>query len=520
MATEAGAWERLAKHTSTSSQALRAYLDGQSAYRRGGYRDAIRFFRRALEIDASFAMAGLGLANAAERINALDERSRGLAVAWTAREDLIDRDRVYLAALVGPRYPAPSPEREQLSAWERAAAQLPDRADVWHGLGARLFYDGRLLGIADWQTRAASAFRRAADLDPRFASPLQFLVQLAATAGDTSEVRRAAAAYLRLDSIGDLAGFVKWRAAIALSDSGRLRGLRRALPSQPTASLRAIVLSSQYNGIGLLDAERALAVLRDRAVRAAERRDLQFAAHALALNRGQPSLARQALLELEATQPFSDSRAASRLRVLDALYGEGDPAQGSLGVSRLRSHGRSDRSSASVDDDDDRCVAAQWDAWHASPRAAGADTTMGRSTTDLESTTVCDALAHAIDAVQLRRPDAAALLTQLDSLVSFGPPLGAVRGYVHLAMARLYAAIGDSARASIVVRRRPHMQEWPDYLAVQLREEGRLLTARRDSTEALRAYRLYLALRTSPEAAVRPEVDEVRAEVLRDGVRP
>lgn len=54
VAQAAGMSERLANHTTTSLRALRAYLDGLAAYRRGAYLAALEHFRSALESDPSF----------------------------------------------------------------------------------------------------------------------------------------------------------------------------------------------------------------------------------------------------------------------------------------------------------------------------------------------------------------------------------------------------------------------------------------------------------------------------------
>ncbi|HJU72257.1 MAG TPA: BTAD domain-containing putative transcriptional regulator, partial [Gemmatimonadaceae bacterium] len=145
VAQAAGMSERLAHHTTTSLRAMRAYLDGQVAYRRGAFRQALGHYRSALEHDPTFAMAGLGLALAADRVSASSDLSRGLTTAFQHRSELIERDRVFLEALAGPRYPAASAERERLMAWERVVAATPDRAQAWVGLGRQLFYKGRLL---------------------------------------------------------------------------------------------------------------------------------------------------------------------------------------------------------------------------------------------------------------------------------------------------------------------------------------------------------------------------------------
>jgi len=55
-----GTSSQLAELTTASLPALRAYLDGQSSYRRGSYGAAVRHFERALEIDSTFALAAWG----------------------------------------------------------------------------------------------------------------------------------------------------------------------------------------------------------------------------------------------------------------------------------------------------------------------------------------------------------------------------------------------------------------------------------------------------------------------------
>jgi hypothetical protein len=90
-----------------------------------------------------------------------------------------------------------------------------------------------------------------------------------------------------------------------------------------------------------------------------------------------------------------------------------------------------------------------------------------------------------------------------------------MRGYANLAVANLYAQLGDSVAARAAVRRRPHMEEWPYYLAAQLLLEGRLASAAGDTVAALRSYRHYLRLRESSVAGSRAEVKEVEALVAR-----
>jgi hypothetical protein len=445
----------------------------------------VNHYKRALEIDSAFAMAALGLAQAAERIGARVERERGLTTAWAVRSELNERDRVYLDALAGPRYPAPSSEREQLMAWERAASVTPSRAEVWHELGERFFFDGQLLGIRNWEARAVAAFERAAELDPLFASPLQFLVQLAAHRGDTTAVREVASRYLQLDSVGDLSAFVRWRSATALGDSGSLAALRDGFRTTPTPSLQLITLSSQFHAVEGRDAERALGVLLSRAARGGERMDVQLARHALALNRGRPAAAREILDDIEDLEPFT-ARAA-RLRVLDAMYADGDTAAIRTSVRRLDGGGEDRLENA--------CVAGQWRAWQRDARAV-------RPVIDILVNRVpaCALLLESIASVLERRPEAAGHLARLDSLMIFAEGLGEMRPYMNIALARLYETRGEPARALSAVRRRPHLQHWALYLSAALHNERRLASAVGDTAAARRAFDHLLVLQ--PESQV------------------
>ncbi|MGH7712330.1 MAG: hypothetical protein ACREOG_13655, partial [Gemmatimonadaceae bacterium] len=405
VAQAAGMSARLANYTTTSVRAMRDFLDGQAAYRRGAYREALGHFRSALEHDATFAVAGLGLAQAAERANASSDLNRGLTTAFQYRAELIERDRTYLEALAGPRYPAPSPERERLAAWERVVASTPDRAEAWVGLGRQLFYRGRLLGIGDADERAAAAFERARELDDALAAPLPFLLQLSARRGDSTAVRATVGAYLQLDSMADLSGFVRWRSAVALGDSGSLTNIRRTFASMAAPSLRWIALSSLYNATGR-DAERALMSLRSRTVRANDRLDLMLAEHAVALNRGELRRAQRIIDAIEDAQPMSTL--PLRRRVLDALYADGDSAVAQRNANRLAPHlsatsarksVRSGTAPDSIRDAENVCVAGQWHAWQGDRQAAGR-ALASLTGYDGSASAACRALIEAVVAVR------------------------------------------------------------------------------------------------------------------------
>ena len=519
IASQAGEGERLASYTSASLPALRWYLRGQSAFRAGRYVEAVQHFSRAVQRDTAFAMAGLGLALAADHINAVEERERGLAIAWREREALAERDRAYLDAFAGPRYPAITPDAERLGAWERAAAAVPDRGDIWNELGERLLEDGRSLGIKEPDERAVAAFRRARSLDPTLPQPLQYLVQLAARAGDQRAIRSTWSEYARLDSASDIADFLRWRVAVALGDSAGLEAARGRLASASTLSLRSIAQATLFDALESTDAETALTAMRSRAARNDEQMDALLGQHALALNEGRIDDAAAIVEDIEDAAPTS--RLHLRLRVADALFSEGDTTVAREAVrALLEPAARPTRgTSAMPADPADACIAEQWRISRGELDGARQTITTlrGRSLGDdaPDEAAVCALLLDAMLAVSERQPDAIRLVERADSVVRSGPVGDEMRGYATLVLARLYRSLGEREAALTAIGRRPYMRGWPAYLSTYLREEGRLAAQEGERGTAARAYEQYLTLRASPDTELQPQVDSVRAELAR-----
>jgi hypothetical protein len=294
--------QRLTSLTSTSFPALRAYLDGQVRYRRGRYAEAVTQFRKALELDSTFALAALGLLAAGNRTGEYEAVYRGEALAWTARARLNPRDLAYLVALIGQGYSDTTTYAHLLGSTERFVALAPDRAEAWTSLGDALFYYGEMLGIPTAHGRAASAYRRAIELDPTFAPAIDQLAILAARAGDSATIRRLAGFYGRNNPAGQSAAVVRWRIAVALNDSSALRRIRAKFGEMLPDELVTIGQLSQYDGVGLEDAQRVQAAMQASESRLPYRGAILAEIGALALNRGRPA---EALRSREAWQELS-----------------------------------------------------------------------------------------------------------------------------------------------------------------------------------------------------------------------
>ena len=517
LARQAGEVEaRVATLTSTSLPALRAYLGGQAAYRRGEYGPAVKHFHDALDLDSTFALANLGLASAETWVSG----GAGLTVAWTNRARLTWRDRALLAALVGPQYPGPSSLPGRRAAWVRALEVLPDQPEAWFWLGEFYFHEGGALRLATPHRWAAQALERAISLDSTFAAPLVHRIDLAAMDGDTALVRRLGARYVTIDSTGDLAAYVQWRVATSLGDTRALSRLRAKMDRLPTVSLWEIENIGQLDAVGLEDVERAAAALQRREGAGPERWLSLTYSYNLALNRGRPHAALATLGALDVATPAGHD--ALHALVLDGLFGGGDSgaaAQAARQLSR-RAQATLERRPDTRDQQlRDLCVSELWRATHRDFSSVDQAIDRLRPSEPRSEQHLCASMLRAIEATAMSPRDAAAAVDGLDSTLQ-AVPTGApgITVAAVLTLARLRSAQGDPRRALAAIRGRGYGRVGgggPYFLATCFREEARLARIVGDRAGALRSYRKYLALRSNPEPVVQGEVDAARTEVAR-----
>ena len=497
--------------TLTSLPALRAYLDGQSAIRAGRFTDAFQSFNHALELDSTFALAGIGLGRA-RFWDGGDDSGRGFRVAWAARDRLSPRDLAIIA-------PWMVPGEKHLATAERAVVTIPESPEAWYELGDDYYHGGALEGMDAPLRQAAAAFRRALELDSSFAEPRMHLFEIAAAEGDTAEVRRFGNMVMAADSTNDFADYVRWQMAVALHDTVGLVGLRARFDRMNEISLVHLTMRSQAIGIAQDDARRAVAALLKRADTKAAHEHALHAQYLLAMNGGRP---REGLAAATERQQSYDNVPLNR--ITDALYWDGDSAAAE-GEVRLRARrtrvlapGAEDRRAQY----DDICFVQQWRLAHGDlgmvPAAIArlrAPVVPGLPAADAAVVTAsaanCATLLEAWLATAARQPDAAVLVARLDSLSR------RTWGWTfNLAVARLLEAQGYLPDALAAVRRRPYGFE-PLYLSTYLRDEGHLAALVGDTVGAIKAYRGYLALRFDPEPPLRAQRDSVSTELSRLG---
>jgi tetratricopeptide (TPR) repeat protein len=155
----------LARATTTSLPALKAYLEGEVLFRRGDFEAAIPAYERAVEADSTFAMANWRLATAygwAESITS--ELSVG-AIDRAVRH--ADRLPEHEAVLLRADYALLQGTLDGIEPLEREVRRRPDDAEGWYMLGETYFHLGpaALIPLA----KTEEAFARAVQLDPRFA---------------------------------------------------------------------------------------------------------------------------------------------------------------------------------------------------------------------------------------------------------------------------------------------------------------------------------------------------------------
>src|SRR5687768_14459428 len=210
----------------TSLDALRAYLDGVAAYRRGAFQVATPALERAVQLDSTFALALSALIEADGWHVATVEMPRVNRLAWQNRNRLNPQDQLFLALRQGSRYPLQTPWTDRIADAERAVQSIPESAEAWYYLGDALYHAGRVSDIAEPEQRARQAFEKAFALDSLYAGPISHMSRVAFIAGDTAAQRLWTLRALALDSTGDGIPLARWDLMRATGDTA---GLNRAV---------------------------------------------------------------------------------------------------------------------------------------------------------------------------------------------------------------------------------------------------------------------------------------------------
>ncbi len=505
-------------------EAVRAFLAGRAAYRRGGYENARDQYERALLLDSGFVLPAFGLAELTGYIpfdphNAI---SMGKRLAWKNAHLLTDRDRAYLAAIVGPRYPSPSPPAELAEARERAVELNPERADAWFLLGEHYLHAGAFLGDSAIN-RAESAFRRALERDSLYAAPLESAMELAFLRGDAQLGMTLARRFIGLHPDADVTDYVHWRIALESDATAALDHERKRFTRYNRLALHRVSAAVQTPRAPIVDAELAAKALVEAAATVHERVSGYFTIRDVALIAGKPTVSTTYTRLIAQEAPSQQER-------LDALYGliaDADLASGEAAVadSLRRAYARTTPAELKAVDNGTRwpmrnlCFMLHWDLGHedydaarrdiAELRSRSRDASAARAPIDqrrarVELAESCRALGL-IALARVADPNSESALRDLRVLESQSRSSPIMHGWINLWLAHQLERAGDIEAARHLVAQRLFIENshvLPGY-QTYLYDEARLAARAHDCAAARRAMHTLLTLQADAERRVR-----------------
>ncbi len=267
---------RIAAVTTNSVPALKAYLEGENAFRGGRYRAAADAYQRAIAQDSQFALAHYRLSLAAEWLTweelAVDAAERAYANAGR----LPERDRQLLKGLRAWRE---GDQQQALGIYRSLLATWPEDIEARFQLGEALFHGNPPRGRPQGESRRA--FERVLRYEPAHSGAINHLIRLAATDRRLDDLDSLVARFAELNPEGDRQLEVRALQAFAEGDGQQqqvvLEGLEEAQDIQ--IALTAFFLATHVGPASALPALRILTE-PDRSARVRSTGHV-YAAHAL-----------------------------------------------------------------------------------------------------------------------------------------------------------------------------------------------------------------------------------------------
>ena len=496
--------QQLAALTTTSPDALRMYLDGVVAYRRGAFEAATRDLTRAVELDSTFALALSALVEADGWSPGTMDEDRVERLAWKYRERLGDRDQAMLSIRLGSRYPAETPWRVRIADRERFTRTSPDSPEAWYYWADALYHYGYLADEPDPLPEARRGFEEAVRLDSLYNAPITHLSNLAFNRGDFAEVVRWADRALALDTGSFIATQVKAERALATRDRATIDRYLAELAGRPPATAMSVIQALYNDSVAVTLVDELRNITGKRIASRNERLDAALQDAYVAANRGRPSEARRWADSARNVTDGGFRRNYGRFAVANGLFLGGDTT-GLDGFPELDSEPLP------------RSVLRAMIALHRGRTdSVPVVLTRLRSAAGRDSVTALDlqiaALLEGWALVEQSSPAAARALDVADSLLNGHQSNDE---WLSIALARLHLRLGRHQKALVALRRRGFgAGSFPFEGAVEaLRLEGLLTAQLGRKDEAVRAYKTYLWWRGDPEPSKIPQRDSVRAEL-------
>jgi tetratricopeptide (TPR) repeat protein len=514
LSLSAGEDRRLAALTSTSLPALRVYLSAQSDYRAGRFESALRNYRRALEIDSTFALAAMGhiLSSGWGAVPDSGENpSRRLLARYASR--LGEIDRIMAAALAGPDGNGLATVRQTVDAWETIVSKAPDRSEGWFLYGDAMLHLGALASVPDNREVAMRAFAKSLQIDSAHTPALVHLI-------DEALLQNDRARFTHLDSIRvrrgtDRPDYQRHVTAYLSDDAAARRRIGAAIDTMNMHELFIIAITPMVYGVGAREAVAALDQLTAQARLPEERAVALRFAHALYLAYGLPSRAAHVAEQRIQTEP-KERTAVSVTAIMDALYANGD--------TMLARQIVDDVSRAPISDNDrlaQECGVQQWKLWRGEKArpievARALRAVSGLPTQERTSVLICAQLLESLNAVFHQSGHARTLLSEFDKFMMAGPR--ADERLIHganMAISRMWERLGDREAAYRAIARQGFHPAYFHYLAMMGAEQARLAAMLGKRDEAIQLYRHYLALNEAAEPSMKPQLDRIRRDLAR-----
>jgi DNA-binding SARP family transcriptional activator/TolB-like protein len=178
-----GAVAQAALRTTSSIDALKAFLHGEAALRRGEVHAAVEHFRTATLTDSTFALAHYRLSSAAYRQGLARIPAVGAAAALAHAHRLVREDSLLVAAWY---HHVAGSVTEAHRLYEEALVTRPSHVEAAFQLGELRFHWGSAIGVP--ASAAHEPFSRVLAAEPRNLEPALHLARLAARDGRTHEI--------------------------------------------------------------------------------------------------------------------------------------------------------------------------------------------------------------------------------------------------------------------------------------------------------------------------------------------
>ncbi len=217
--------ERL-NELSSSFPAIKAYLEGETLYRRGRFAEAADAYLDAIEEDSLFSLAHLRFGQAASFSPAkFDIHKQGFAKANELKARLPERERLYIEAY--HRAWVEMNAEEGLPLLENVVRRYPDYIEGWYWLGEIQFQYGKRHNIG--LDEARHSLERALSLDPEFLPAAMMMHWLAGAEEKTEECIAWAKRRLELAPEGDYSFMLRAELAFIEGDEQEQREMLEPL---------------------------------------------------------------------------------------------------------------------------------------------------------------------------------------------------------------------------------------------------------------------------------------------------